>query len=939
MNCDRIQTLLTSYLLGDLDETQASEVARHLSTCDGCRALLQEIEPTLDLLRDALAAPSPSPPALLGEHRLRIRETLLEQSGNRVAWIFQEHRRLTAVAAGLLVAVFIYVVSSPLTDRKRGYVANRGKARDGKEAVGKPDGESPVESPDKAMRSDLARAKQQVEDLNAMVRERNEEVTERDTEISELKSELREVMARARQVRTDGGPVLGGDEGEMLRRRITGGVPVEARRKPSNPTDAATVPLKVEYPKPLFIGTPKSIKSDNLEPDANKDTGNVAWGGSRQSVPEKAKRVAGRMVKKPGTGKTTPPATSPVVKRAPVMEPARPEDLPAVAETSTRMSGEETAEREGSEMVSFTEGEKTVKGITLESGTTLSGPKKRTEMSQKLARADDGTTRYWKDFDGDGDTPVNTMMDDVAGDREPGEPRVEKEKLRRIKSDGRTVAGVGLSTIPEGVPDPDRGGQKHEAKARGPATKEADKKVDEMAETGARFKAVGENPWVQASVNAFSTFGIDVDTASYTLARNYMLRGFLPPAEAVRTEEFVNFFDYAYAAPTRDTFKVYAEAAPSRFGVGKHMIKIGVKGRRLGREEQRPAVLTFLIDTSGSMDKPDRIGLVKTSLKLMLDKLGPQDKIAIMKYDTRPLLVLEHTSAAQKDKILKVVEGLRCRGTTNLELAMTKAYQLASQNFAPGGENRVLLLSDGVANVGTQAAEDILGACASARKQGIFSSVFGFGIGTYNDEMLEGLANKGDGAYTFIDSEKEARRVFVQDLSATLNTIASDVKIQVEFNPKRVKQYRQLGYENRQLTKEQFRDDSVDAGEVGSGQSVTALYETELKTPGGKADRERLAVVRVRYRRRDNGKIEEIAHDIMPGDVAQSFGEASARFRLAACVAEFAEQLRNSEHARGGQYPEVARVLRPVAAELSLDGRVAELLRMVSGAHAMSRGM
>jgi Ca-activated chloride channel family protein len=293
---------------------------------------------------------------------------------------------------------------------------------------------------------------------------------------------------------------------------------------------------------------------------------------------------------------------------------------------------------------------------------------------------------------------------------------------------------------------------------------------------------------------------------------------------------------------------------------------------------------------------------------------------------------------SEKARIAEAIDALQCGRSTNLEEGMERAYAVAAENFVGGAENRVLLLSDGVANLGTVAAEDILARIEKYRKQGIYCSVFGFGIGTYDDAMLETLANKGDGTYRFIDSEAEAQRVFVDELAATLNTIAADVKIQVEFNPRRVRRYRQLGYENRQLRKEDFRNDAVDAGEVGSGQSVTALYELELSPERGWARDDVIAIVRVRYRRTDTEKVEEIESAVCGGDLVTSFDEASVRFRLAACVAEFAEILRASPFAAGTRSGDVGAVLRPVALELHLDERVQELLRMVQTADSMPRG-
>jgi Ca-activated chloride channel family protein len=443
------------------------------------------------------------------------------------------------------------------------------------------------------------------------------------------------------------------------------------------------------------------------------------------------------------------------------------------------------------------------------------------------------------------------------------------------------------------------------------------------------------NPFVETAAQPFSTFAIDVDTASYTLTRQAIDAGQLPDPEVVRTEEIVNFFDYGDAAPLRSTFRIYLEGAPSPFGPNLTLLRIGIKGRRLGREEQRPAMLTFLVDTSGSMAQSDRIGLARQALALLLDQLGERDTLQLVAYDDRARVVLEATPAREKAAILAAFDRLQCTGSTNLEDGMRLAYQQAANVFVPGGENRVVLVSDGVANLGSDSADDILKEVQRYRRQGITCSVFGVGRGTYNDRMLEELANHGDGTYRFLDSAEEVRRAFVDDLAATLNTIASDVKIQVEWNPRVVRRYRQLGYENRALTAEQFRDDTVDAGEVGSGQSVTALYEADLASPA--AAGENLGTVRVRYRRADNGRVEEIEQAIAASALAASADAARPEFRLAAAAAEFAEILRRSPYAAGGQFEDVARLLRPVALALPLDSRVRELLRLAEGAGSLSR--
>ena len=338
------------------------------------------------------------------------------------------------------------------------------------------------------------------------------------------------------------------------------------------------------------------------------------------------------------------------------------------------------------------------------------------------------------------------------------------------------------------------------------------------------------------------------------------------------------------------------------------------------------------------------VSRVKKSLKMLVNKLGAEDLVSIVQYDSRARLVLSHTAAGKKKKINAAIDSMQCSGSTNLEQGMNKAYETAAKGFISKGENRVLILSDGVANLGDLDAEALLAKVGKYRKQGIYCSVFGVGMGTYDDVMLETLANKGDGTYAYLDSEEEAKRLFVDDLAATLNTIARDVKIQVEFNRNLVKTYRQLGYENRQLTKEQFRDNTVDAGEVGSGQSVTALYEIGMQKVISKQISSRrlmsdpIATVRVRYRRSDNDAVEEIEIPVTFKDFVNDFNKADARFRLAACAAEYSEILRGSPYAKGSDYRDVSKALAPVALELDLDQRVQGFLQLTTSAPGMARG-
>ena len=429
--------------------------------------------------------------------------------------------------------------------------------------------------------------------------------------------------------------------------------------------------------------------------------------------------------------------------------------------------------------------------------------------------------------------------------------------------------------------------------------------------------------------NCFSTFAIDVDTASYTLSRRYIQSGYLPPAEAVRTEEFLNFFDYGYRVPEKEAFAIFTEVAPSPFGPGL-LLKIGIQGQNSNL--QQPRIFTLVIDTSGSMATEDRLGLARKALRLLIEQLHPQDRVAVVQYSSQSRLVLEHTYASEKEKIMSAIDSLQTSGSTHLEEGIKLGYSVATRGFQRGAINRVLLVSDGVANLGSASSAEILGKISDYRKQGIFCSVYGFGKGTYDDAMLESLADHGDGTYQFIDSLAEARRIFVDQIKA-MQVFAADTKIQVEFNPRRVRQFRQLGYENRQLRKEDFRNDAVDAGEVGAGQSVTALYE--LIAGGNEA--EPLGTVRVRYRNVNSGQVEEVERRIGAEDVRKQFDQADAAFKLAAAVAEFAEILRGSPFAEGSSYDEVANVLRPVAMELNLDSDIHELLSMIQTASGLPR--
>ena len=422
------------------------------------------------------------------------------------------------------------------------------------------------------------------------------------------------------------------------------------------------------------------------------------------------------------------------------------------------------------------------------------------------------------------------------------------------------------------------------------------------------FQAHGTNPFVDTEDDAFSTFAMDVDTASYAVTRRFLRDGHLPPPEAVRVEEFVNAFDYGYIPPTDDTFAIHLEGAPSKFGEGKRLqlLRIGIQGYVVPDTDRKDAKLTFVIDVSGSMSLETRLELVKKALKLLVDQLRDSDEIGIVIYGTNARVLLPHTRNVNREHILAAIDSLTPEGATNAVAGLRLGYQLAVQNFNPDYINRVILCSDGVANVGISGAEGILTEIENYVEYGIFLTTVGFGMGNYNDILMEQLANNGNGSYAYVDTLDEARRIFVENLTGTLQIIAKDAKVQVEFNPDTVSRFRLIGYENRRLDDEDFRDDDVDAGEIGSGHSVTALYEIKLLSEGVTG---KLATVFIRHEDPDTTNVTEVSREIFANELKSTFEETSVAYQLAASVAEFAEILRGSYWALEGSLEAVEKTL------------------------------
>ncbi len=463
--------------------------------------------------------------------------------------------------------------------------------------------------------------------------------------------------------------------------------------------------------------------------------------------------------------------------------------------------------------------------------------------------------------------------------------------------------------------------------------------VDEPQTQAPPLVAPPVNPWVMTRADRLSTFAIDVDTASYAIARRSIAQGHLPPRHTVRMEEFINAFDYNYPTgrDARQTFTVHVAAGPSPYRPELTLLKIGVRGKVIGRDQLKPAHLVFVIDSSGSMDTEDRLPLVQQSLGMLLDQLGEHDRVSVIAYGTGANLLAENWPADEKRRDLDtVIQSIQCHGSTNLMSGIELGYQVARRHFTPGGVNRVILCSDGVANVGPADAEQVLAHAAAYRDHGVTFTSVGFGAGSYDDRLLEQLANRGDGSYLFVDSVEEAKRLFVDDLAATLPTIARDVKIQVAFDPLCVRRYRLIGYENRDIADVNFRNDAVDAGEVGSGQSATALYELELlaaqDAEGGPRD---MGTVYVRHENPQTGQVQEITGRLPAVASHTHTASSDPRFHLAASAAQFAELLRGSPHAQNGNFAEVVRVMEEVSAALPLDAQARNLLELARQAQGL----
>jgi Ca-activated chloride channel family protein len=445
---------------------------------------------------------------------------------------------------------------------------------------------------------------------------------------------------------------------------------------------------------------------------------------------------------------------------------------------------------------------------------------------------------------------------------------------------------------------------------------------------GVTYQDPGTNPWVDPARDEHSTFALDVDTASYSIAQRYVHDGNQPDPASVRVEEWVNAFAQGYPTPEEDAFAIVADGGPTPFTAEDEvLLRIGLQARTVANRDREQVSLTFVIDTSGSMEQGGRLEMVKDAMRILIKGLDRTDHVSIVSFGNQAQVVLGPTPADGDGAILDAIDRLQPGGSTNLEAGLRLGYELARKTMTENGIDRIVLASDGVANVGLTDPASILETISRDAAAGIELVSVGVGMGNYNDALLEQLADKGDGFYAYINTNEEARKLFSEDLTSTLQTVALDAKAQVAFDRETVASYRLVGYENRAISDRDFANDGVAAGAIGAGHAVTALYALRLQ-PGIRS-RSHLARVTVRWTDPDRGGARDLGRDVSMSDLAGSFGSTSPYFRLDAIVAQTAEVLRGSEFADRLDLRDVADVANREDSNLPASDEVHAFLDML----------
>jgi Ca-activated chloride channel homolog len=442
------------------------------------------------------------------------------------------------------------------------------------------------------------------------------------------------------------------------------------------------------------------------------------------------------------------------------------------------------------------------------------------------------------------------------------------------------------------------------------------------------FQNYGVNPRIDTEDDHLSTFALDVDTGSYTIMRNYINNGGLPPEDSVRVEEYINYFNQGYPYPPEgQAFGINIDGGPSPFEENQNyqIMRVGLQGYAVSSEERKDVSLTFVIDVSGSMNMDNRLGLVKHSLELLVKQLRPSDRVSIVIYGTEAEVVLEPTAGDRTQKIMRAIGRLEPGGVTNAEAGLLLGYQMADEAFNPNGINRVILCSDGVANLGETDAGSIWNEIEEYAGKQITLTTVGFGMDNYNDVLMEQLADKGNGFYAYVDNIQEAGRLFIENLTSTLQVIALDARVQVDFNPQVVSRYRLVGFENRAIADQDFRNDDVKAGQVGAGHSVTALYEVKLN-PDAQG---KIATVYLRWKNPDSLNTMETSQSFYTNQLASSFIRTNPHFQWTVVVAEYAEVLRNSYWAQNISLYDVQAQADRISNRLYEDEDISEFVNLM----------
>jgi Ca-activated chloride channel family protein len=477
--------------------------------------------------------------------------------------------------------------------------------------------------------------------------------------------------------------------------------------------------------------------------------------------------------------------------------------------------------------------------------------------------------------------------------------------------------------------------------------------IDSEAYNTEEYNQINEHPFQLVVNHPLSTFAIDVDTAAYSNVRRFINLGQLPPPDAVRIEEMINYFNYDFLFPQGDRpFSLTTEISQAPWNPQHKLVLIGLQGKKIATEQLPPSNLVFLLDVSGSMNYYNKLPLLKSAFQLLVEQLRPEDRVSIVVYAGAAGVVLPPTPGHEKSKILAAIEQLEAGGSTAGGEGIKLAYQLAKQNFLPSGNNRVILATDGDFNLGISSEAELVRLIETYRDENIFLTVLGFGMGNLKDNKMEQLADKGNGNYAYIDNLTEAKKVLVTEMGGTLLTIAKDVKIQVEFNPTKVKAYRLIGYENRRLNSQDFHDDTKDAGELGSGHSVTALYEVipvgvesniplpdaddlryqDIQIKPDTAESDELVLVKLRYKQPQGTTSELITEQVFDRQV--NLQDASDNLKFAAAVAEFGLILRQSPYSGEANLEQVLQ-LATESKGLDKQGYRAEFIDLVKASQSI----